>query len=161
MPGELPGLSVPPLFTVTVLLIVPVPPSVPLEFTVAGETIEPVTASVPAFTVVAPGEVLALSSLGASSLPLLTGVGGPGPVIADPPNESALLSGLETVIVAGPLSVRPVLMALRVLKPPLLPWLLMMKPPLCRPRLPLPVLVSAVLLVGSLIVIECSVTLRS
>ena len=54
MPGELPGLSVPPLFTVTVLLIVPVPPSVPLEFTVAGETIEPVTASVPAFTVVAP-----------------------------------------------------------------------------------------------------------
>ena len=54
IPGESPGPSMPPLFTVTALLIAPVPPSVPPEFTVTGEAIEPVTASVPAFTVVAP-----------------------------------------------------------------------------------------------------------
>ena len=41
IPGEVPGASVPPLLTVTVLPTVPVPPSVPPLFTVTGEAIEP------------------------------------------------------------------------------------------------------------------------
>ena len=44
---ELPGLNVPPVFTVTVLLAVPVPPRVPPLLTVTGVTIEPLTISVP------------------------------------------------------------------------------------------------------------------
>ena len=56
MPGEAPGAIEPPLFTVTVLVIVPVPPSVPPLFTNTGEAIEPglLTSNVPTFTVVAP-----------------------------------------------------------------------------------------------------------
>ena len=56
IPGEAPGASVPPLLTVTVLAMVPVPPSVPPLFTSTGEAIEPglLTSNVPAFTVVAP-----------------------------------------------------------------------------------------------------------
>ena len=56
IPGEIPGAIVPPLFTVTVLPTVPVPPSVPPLFTVTGEAIEPglLTSNVPALTVVAP-----------------------------------------------------------------------------------------------------------
>ena len=56
MPGELPGATVPPLFTVKefALLIVPLPPSVVPPVTVTFEVIEPFTNSLPASIVVLP-----------------------------------------------------------------------------------------------------------
>ena len=55
VPGApiVPGASVPPLLTLT-LVNVPVPASVPLLLIVTGDVIEPLTASVPASTKVGP-----------------------------------------------------------------------------------------------------------
>jgi hypothetical protein len=55
MPGLFPGASVPPLFTVTEPLIVPLPPRVPpFTVTALADAVEPLTRRVPALTVVAP-----------------------------------------------------------------------------------------------------------
>ena len=53
VPMDAPGDNVPPEFTVTELLTVPVPPKVP-PFTVTGLAMLPFTSNVPLLTVVAP-----------------------------------------------------------------------------------------------------------